>query len=143
MRHAEYMTWPRGWAIAESLWSPKEKKNWPDFFNRVENHFARANEAQVKYAPSVYDPIITASKGGDGKLKIELASEAPGLDIYYTFDNSFPDKFYPKYTTPLTPPKDAVQLKVVTYKGSQPVSRTIAIPIEELQKRADTKKNYP
>lgn len=143
MRHAEYMTWPRGWAIAESLWSPKEKKSWPDFFNRVENHFARANEAQVKYAPSVYDPIITASKGGDGKLKIELASEAPGLDIYYTFDNSFPDNFYPKYTTPLTPPKDAVQLKVVTYKGSQPVGRTIAIPIEELQKRADAKKNYP
>src|SRR5919107_2414707 len=27
MRHAQYMTWPRGWAIAESVWSPRSKKN--------------------------------------------------------------------------------------------------------------------
>ena len=27
-RHLQYMLWPRGFAIAESLWSPKEKKDW-------------------------------------------------------------------------------------------------------------------
>lgn len=26
MRHAEYMTWPRAFAISESVWSPKEKR---------------------------------------------------------------------------------------------------------------------
>lgn len=143
MRHLQYMMWPRGWAIAETLWSPKEKRNWPAFFRRVENHFERADEAQIKYAPSVYDPIITASKGSDGQLKIELSSEAPGIDIHYTFDNSFPDNFYPKYVAALSPPKDAVQLKVVTYKGNRQVGRIIAVPLDELQKRADTKKNYP
>lgn len=142
MRHAEYMTWPRGWAIAESLWSPKEKKNWQSFFGRVENHFGRSDVAQVKYAPSVYDPIFTATKGSDNQLKIALRTEAEGLDIYYTFDNSFPDNYYPKYKEPLTPPKDAVQLKVVTYKGNQQVGRIIAMPIEELQRRADKKQNY-
>ena len=142
MRHAEYMTWPRGWAIAESLWSPKEKKNWKDFFSRVEEHFGRSDAARVKYAPSVYDPSFKATKGANGQLKIELGKEVEDLDIYYTFDNSFPDNYYPKYKEPLTPPKDAVQLKVVTYKGDRQVGRIIAMPIEELQKRADSKRNY-
>ena len=41
MRHAEYMTWPRAFAIAETLWSPKEKKNWNNFVSKVEEHFKR------------------------------------------------------------------------------------------------------
>lgn len=139
MRHAQYMTWPRGWAIAESVWSPREKKNWNNFFNRVEKHFERFDIAEIKYAPSVYDPIFTVSRTPHKELKITLASEAPGLDIYYTFDNSFPDNFYPKYTTPLIAPKDAVMLKLITYKGNKPVGRLIYMPIDELKKRADRK----
>jgi hexosaminidase len=69
-------------------------------------------------------------------LKVELSTEVEGLDMYYSFDNSFPDRFYPKYESPLTPPKDAVMLKVITYKGKQPVGRMIAMPVEELKKRA-------
>ena len=142
MRHAQYMTWPRGWAIAESVWSPKEKKDWNDFFSRVEAHFARYDMADVKYAPSVYDPIFKATKAGNNGLKVELSTEVKDLVIYYSFDNTFPDRYSQKYTAPLTPPKDAVQLKVVTYKGEKQVGRLIAMPIEELKKRADTKRNY-
>lgn len=139
MRHAQYMTWPRGFAIAESVWSPKEKKNWNHFFNRVEKHFNRFDIAEIKYAPSVYDPIFTVSRTADKALKIELGKEVEGLDIYYTFDNTFPDRFYPKYTAPLVPPKDAVMFKVITYKGKEPVGRMIAMPIEELSRRAGKK----
>jgi len=87
----------------------------------------------------MYDPIFTA-KNTKGKLQIELATEIEGLDIYYSFDNSFPDRFYPKYTAALTPPKDAVMLKVITYRGKDPVGRMIAMPIDELAKRAGIKK---
>ncbi len=139
MRYAEYMTWPRGMAIAEALWSPKEKRNWNDFFGRVEQHFKRLDAAQIKYAPSVYDPIFKVSRAADKKLRIELSTEVDGLDIYYSFDNTFPDNFYPKYTEPLTPPEDAVMLKVITYEGDKPVGRMIYMPIEELNKRADKK----
>ncbi|HNO55382.1 MAG TPA: beta-N-acetylhexosaminidase, partial [Chitinophagaceae bacterium] len=62
MRHAQYMTWPRALAVAEVLWSPKEKRNWNGFVPRVEKQFERMDAAQVKYAPSMYDPIITVSK---------------------------------------------------------------------------------
>lgn len=137
LRYAEYMTWPRGMAIAEALWSPKDKRNWNDFFGRLEQHFKRLDAAQIKYAPSVYDPIFKVSRTADKKLKIELRTEVNGLDIYYSFDNTFPDNFYPKYAGPLTPPEDAVMLKVITYEGDKPVGRMIYMPISELNKRAD------
>ncbi|WP_018611916.1 beta-N-acetylhexosaminidase [Segetibacter koreensis] len=139
MRHAEYMTYPRALAISESVWSPKAKKNWDNFSQKVEKHFGRLDEAEIKYAPSMYDPIVNVSSAADKQIKIELSTEVKGLDIYYTFDNSFPDRFYPKYTEALTPPKDAVMLRVITYKGDKPVGRMMTLQIKDLQQRADKK----
>lgn len=135
IRQAEYMTWPRGFAIAESLWSPKEKKNWNNFFGRVEKHFDRFDASETKFAPSVYDPIFSVSTSPNKTLRIELATEVEGLDIYYSFDNSYPDRFYPKYTEALVAPIDATQLRVITYKGKEPVGRMITMPIAELKSR--------
>ncbi|MDB5210244.1 MAG: beta-N-acetylhexosaminidase [Sediminibacterium sp.] len=140
MRHAQYMLWPRAFAIAESVWSPKEKKNWNHFFSKVENHFERFDVAEKKYSPAVYDPIFNVTRTADSSLRIELGKEVAGLDIYYSFDNSFPDRFYPKYTTALTPPKDAVMLKIITYKDKKQVGRMIAMPIAELRSRIEKKK---
>ena len=134
-RHAEYMTWPRGWAIAESLWSPKQKKNWNHFAGKVEQHFDRFDVADIKYAPSVYDPIINVSRDTDKNLKIQLSTEIEGLDIYYTFDNSFPDNHYPKYSGAIIPPKDAVMLRMITYRGNKPIGRMVTANIDDLQKR--------
>jgi len=136
IRQAEYMTWPRAFAIAESVWSEKDKKNWPEFFNRVEEHFKRFDVSETKYSPSVYDPIFKAGKTADKKLTVDLSLEIEGLDIYYSFDNSFPDRFYPKYMGTLTVPIDAKQLKLITYRGNKPIGRMLTMPIEELKKRA-------
>lgn len=140
MRHLQYMLWPRAFAISESVWSPKAKKNWDHFFAKVEQHFQRFDVAQKKYAPSVYDPIFNVTKGADSLLHITLDKEVQALDIHYSFDNSFPDNFYPKYTHELIPPKDAVMLKVITYKNNKPVGRMIAMPIAELKSRAEKKR---
>lgn len=139
MRHAEYMTYPRALAIAEDVWSPKDKKDWKHFFNRVETHFARLDEAQIKYAPSVYEPTFSVSRDRDGQLVIAMQTEADDVSIHYTFDNSFPDNFYPVYKEPLVAPKDAVMLRVVTYKGKDQKGRLISVPIADLEKRADKK----
>jgi len=139
IRQAEYMTWPRALAIAESVWSPKEKKNWKTFFPKVEQHFKRLDMSETKYAPSVYDPIFKATRSADRQLLVELTTEVEDLDIYYSFDNSYPDRFYPKYTEKLLPPKDATILRVITYKGKEAVGRMLTMPIEELNKRAGKK----
>lgn len=140
IRQAEYMTWPRGMAIAESVWSPKEKKNWNNFFGRIEKHFDRFDASETKYAPSVYDPIFSVSTSNNKHLRIALTTEIEGLDIYYSFDNSYPDRFYPKYTEALIAPIDATQLRVITYKGKKPVGRMITMPIAELKSRVSKSK---
>lgn len=138
-RHLEYMTWPRAWAISETMWSPKIKKNWDYFFDRVEHHFARFDEAKIKYAPSVYDPIITPSITPDSTMQINLSTEVKGLDIHYSFDNSFPDEFYPTYTGPLIVPKDAVMLKAITYRDGKPIGRMMFIPMDAMWRRLGKK----
>ena len=139
-RTVQYMLWPRALAVSESVWSPKEKKNWNHFVNRVEKHFERFTVAETKFSPAMYDPIFSVSKTKDGEIKVEMSTEVERLNIHYSFDNSYPDKYYPKYTEALIVPKDAFQLKVITYKENKPVGRMIAIPVTELKRRAELKK---
>ncbi|MFC0773934.1 beta-N-acetylhexosaminidase [Terrimonas alba] len=139
MRHAQYMTWPRAFAVSEILWSPKTVRNWNGFVSRVEKHFERFDESQTKYAPSMYDPIFEVSKKDPNTVIVKMSTEVEGLDIHYSFDNSFPDQFYPKYIAPLTVPKDAGAMKVITYRNGKAIGRMIVMPREELNKRAKIK----
>lgn len=138
MRHAQYMTWPRAFAIAEVLWSPKENRNWNNFVSRVENQMERFDEAAIKYAPSMYDAIVEVRKKDSG-VTVTLSTEVEGLNIHYSFDNSFPDNFYPAYTSPLAVPKDAVAMKIITYRNNKPIGRLMVMPVAELKKRAGIK----
>jgi len=137
VRHRQYMVWPRSMAVAEDFWSPKEKKDWKSFSRRVEANFDRLDIEQVKYARSMFDAIITAKKDVSAydSLTVDLATEVGGLDIYYSFDNSNPDNFYPKYTSTLSIPKEASWLKVITYRDGKPIGREIDVQIADLQRR--------
>jgi len=137
-RHAEYMTWPRGLALAEVYWSQKSARNWDDFTNRMEMEFQRMDADHVKYARSAFNVILLPKKvpgGGNNDFAITMTTEISGLDIYYSFDNSNPDSFYPKFTGTLAIPKDASCLKVVTYRNGQPIGRQLDVPVIDLQRR--------
>lgn len=133
-RQLEYMLWPRGFAVAESLWSPEDKKDWKHFARKTEYHFKRYDYAETKYSPAIYDPVITVKKAGDNYL-VELTTEIDGLDIYTSFDNSTPDYFYPKYTQPQIIPKDARLMRIITYRGKKPTGRLMTISVEDLKQR--------
>ena len=137
MRHMRYMVWPRGFAIAEALWTPKANMNWNNFIPRVENHFKRFEVSNKKYAPSMYEPVVKVKKAPNSRLLIDFDVEVPGVDVHYSFDNSFPDNYYPAYAgKSILVPVDATQLKVVSYKEEKEVGRTIVFPVAELKKRA-------
>jgi len=139
MRHLRYMVWPRAFAIAEVLWSPKNKRNWNNFYKKVEEHFARFDAAQKKYAPSMYEPEFKFTKNDKNEITVEMKTEVPDISVHYSFDNSFPDNFYPHYSKPVMVPKDAATMKVVTYRGDKQKGRLIVFPIAEMKKRAGVK----
>ncbi|MDQ3996753.1 MAG: beta-N-acetylhexosaminidase [Gemmatimonadota bacterium] len=48
-RQVEYMAFPRMTALAEVVWSPKERKHFADFSRRLDVHLRRLDELQVNY----------------------------------------------------------------------------------------------
>ncbi|MBK7560410.1 MAG: family 20 glycosylhydrolase [Chitinophagaceae bacterium] len=55
IRKVEYMLFPRLGALSEVLWSPKEKKNWQDFQNRLQQQFSRYDLWKVNYSKAYFD----------------------------------------------------------------------------------------
>ncbi|MFN5422933.1 MAG: beta-N-acetylhexosaminidase, partial [bacterium] len=96
-RQVEYMLWPRSFALSEVLWSEKSKRNWNQFVGRTEAHLKRLSKSDINYAVSFYDAIVTPTKGADGQLLIQVDAELEGLDIYYSFENVYPDHHTQKY----------------------------------------------
>jgi hexosaminidase len=136
MRYAQYMTWPRGMAVAETSWSPKEKKNWNHFSKKVEGQFEKLDAAKVRYAKSIYDPIVTTELRSNGELVLKMEGEVEGLDIYYTINDQMPDNFSDKYTNPIVLPEDVLSVRIISYRDGKPIGKFLNIPIESLKKRA-------
>ncbi|MFL5730682.1 MAG: beta-N-acetylhexosaminidase [Cytophagaceae bacterium] len=136
LRYAQYMTYPRAWALAEVYWSPKAVKNWDNFAQRMETHFSRADVAEINYSKAVYDPIIKTSMK-DGKLMLEMESEIPGLDIYYTLDDAMPDNYCAKYSKLVEIPEGGpVTLRAISYRNGKPIGHLIILRQDELKSRA-------
>jgi hexosaminidase len=136
LRYAQYMTWPRSMAVAETGWSPKEKKNWNSFSKKVEQQFEKLDAANVRYARSMYDPIVTTTLNTKGELMGMMEGEVEGLDIYYTINDQLPDNYSEKYTAPFLIPDDVLSLKVISYRDGKQIGKFLNIPIESLRKRA-------
>ena len=134
-RHLQYMLYPRAWAVAEDLWSKNENKNWDNFISRVENHFERSDMAEIKYARSMYDPIFKFSKTPKGEIEVNMTAEVGNISFHYSFDHSIPDYFYPSTSGTLLVPKDAVEMRVISYRGKKPMGQMIRFPISDMLKR--------
>ncbi|MEN8125699.1 MAG: family 20 glycosylhydrolase [Bacteroidota bacterium] len=133
--YAFYMTYPRAFAIAETLWSPKEKKDWNNFINRTENHFDRFNVQNTNISKAVLDPAVKVYLK-DNKLMCELKNSVPNSEIFYTIDNTYPVKFGQKYTSPFEIPVGNLSLRTQTFQNGKAIGRELLIPRTDLEKRA-------
>ena len=136
-RHLEYMIWPRGLALAEVYWSPKASRNWDRFIEKMEGQFPRMDAAGIKYARSAYNVIYTPVRGKDNRsYALKLSTEIKGLDIFYTFDGTNPDPYYPKYAgEPISFPVGATQITANTFRNGKMVGKQVTIKKDDLPAR--------
>jgi hexosaminidase len=48
-KKVEYMAFPRLTALAEAVWTPLDRKSWPDYRARLDAHLRRLNALDVNY----------------------------------------------------------------------------------------------
>ncbi|MEZ5195641.1 MAG: chitobiase/beta-hexosaminidase C-terminal domain-containing protein [Bacteroidales bacterium] len=94
-------------ALAEVLWSPKEKRDWDSFLKRYQEFKSRLDNLNVNYSKGSWKVEIHPSLQ-NGKYTFELASEQYQIPIHYTLDNSDPTNDSPVYTQPFTIEKSTV-----------------------------------
>lgn len=135
-RHAEYMLWPRSFALAEVLWSPKPSRNWRDFLARTETGVKRLSALDINHAESYKDAIIIPTKGSKGELLVALDSEVEGVQFYYSFDNTNPDHHSSLYRKgeKLVPLTDSETFRVITYRDGKPYGKMIKVSLKDLAK---------
>ncbi len=109
--HLEYMILPRMLALSEVLWTPKENRNYADFYNRLQNQFKVFGEKGFNYSPGNFGVSIKPVSQ-NGKLLVTLTSEIPDAPIYYTTNGSDPDAGGNKYENPI-PIDSSVTIKAV------------------------------
>ena len=95
----EYMAFPRMLAIAESVWSTPENKNFADFKRRLAGNLSLLDRQNVNYRipePEGLKNIIT-----DRERTLITLTPAPGTNVLFTTDGSTPDDTSARYSGPI------------------------------------------
>ncbi len=115
--HLEYMVLPRMLALAEVVWSPQENKDWVSFSNRLKYHFRGFEQKGLRFSPGNFTVNITPVSQ-EGKVLVNLSTEALNGEIHYTTDGSTPTAQSAKYINPVSIDSSA-SLKAVTVVGGK------------------------
>lgn len=119
----EYMVFPRMSALAEVLWTPKEKKNWNDFQQRLQTQFKRYDLWKANYSKAYFDVKVsflpTTNRQGI-TLKVEPVDKKG--EVKFAMDN---DSRLTTYTKPLVFQKSR-NVTIQYYRNQQMVN---AIPL--------------
>ena len=97
---AEYMTFPRLCALSEVAWSPKEKRDYKDFSNRMTEHYVRLNELGINYRWPGFEELNNNTVFIN-EATFQLKSKQDNMKIYYTTDGTEPTESSILYTQPI------------------------------------------
>ncbi|SNY95463.1 family 20 glycosylhydrolase [Flagellimonas pacifica] len=146
--HSQYMIYPRIAALAETVWSPKESRDWGDFSNRVKHLFKRYELQGINYAQSAYLISKSTEANLDTKtITLSLQNEFPKADIRYVLGEGELNDDSKKYSTPIkinstTNIKAGLfldgKLSGKVFKDTIVFHKAVAHPIEYIKKYSDS-----
>lgn len=126
-RDAEYMLFPRLYALAEVAWTPAARKNWDDFARRLPTRLKWLSQQKINYATAMYNPYPQIRFDSFSRnLICRLEQQIPQGDIRYTFDGTAPTLRSELYTRPLVLSK-AAMLKAAAFKDEQCISKAVSL----------------
>ena len=110
--HAEYMLFPRLFAMAEVFWSPKELRNWDGFLARLPPQLSRLDALGANYRVPDPSGLMAERKVLEDRARVEMTSVVPGAVIRYTTDGTEPTAASPAYSAPVEVPVGATPAMV-------------------------------
>lgn len=126
---SEYRMYPRAIALAELTWTAKDKKDYKDFEQRLNNQMVRLDGHDMDYyIPMPEGP--TSQIAFTDSAVIEFSTPRPVDRIVYTLDGSEPTQTSDIYSEPLIFLQDAT-LKVASVLPQGKMSRIRTISIEK------------
>lgn len=118
----EYMTYPRGAALAEIAWSNPERKNWEDFKRRMEEQYRRYEQKGINYSRSAYQVYFEVTDQVDhNKSTVNLLTDSYQPEIYYTLDGSEPTTQSNQFEGPFEVPVQKT-VRAATFKDGRRIS---------------------
>lgn len=114
---ANYVIYPRIFALSETLWKPADSKNWNGFTPRMSKHFSKLESMRLRYRIPEPFGLEQISKTGT-EFTVALSTPLEGATIRYTTDGSMPNASSAAYAAPLTlkaPNGEKISFRAVTF----------------------------
>ncbi|WP_455658910.1 beta-N-acetylhexosaminidase [Phocaeicola faecalis] len=118
----DYQIFPRLMAIAETGWTPMDRKDFHSFCERMEEDFERLDILGVKACRNFFDVNINTRATESGILNVELETFRPNTQIYYTINGTEPTLAGNLYTGPF-PLSGVYELKAAAFVDGNPVGK--------------------
>ncbi len=124
-RDVEFLIYPGLLGIAESLWGPREGKNYGAFLDGVQSWYRRLDAQGVNYYVRAPQPNHTLVVCGTG-TPLEFAPAPKGFATRYTTDGSEPTVASPLYRGPMIIGEPCV-VKAATFSSIAKHSQTTRV----------------
>jgi hexosaminidase len=135
----EHQAFPRVAALAEAIWSPRAKRDWQGFLDRLPAQFARYRSLGIAYADTAFEPrlLVTRNPASDG-YRVAIRNQAQFGELRYTQDGSEPTATSALYREPLAL-AEGTELRAGAFTGGLTMSAAVtAMPGPRLpQRRSD------
>ena len=96
----QHAIFPRIAALAETAWSPLEKKDWNDFRARLPTQLQRYRALGIDYAQTPFEVRSAVASSGPGTAMVTLSNTLDYPGMRYTLDGSVPSSASPPYARP-------------------------------------------